>query len=64
MITLRSISMILGIGCLVVGVMAALSDGGTVAGFTALGRALVIAGAILIAGVIVSASILASNNKE
>ena len=64
MITLRSISMILGIGFLVVGVMAALSDGGTVPGFTALGRTLVIAGAILIAGVIVSASILAGSNKE
>lgn len=56
--------MIIGIGRLVIGVMAALSDGGTVAGFTALGRTLVIAGAILIAGVIVSASILASSNKE
>jgi hypothetical protein len=44
--------------------MAALSDGGAVAGFTALGCTLVIAGAILIAGVIVSASILTSSNKE
>jgi hypothetical protein len=62
--TLRSISMILGIGCLVVGFVAALSGGGTVAEGEALGRTLVIAGAIIIAGVVVGASIVASSDKR
>jgi hypothetical protein len=56
--------MILGIGCLVVGFVAALSGGGTVAEGEALGRTLVIAGAIIIAGVVVGASIVASSDKR
>jgi hypothetical protein len=61
--TLRSLSVGAGIGCLVVGMIAALSGGGTVEQVMSLGRTLIIAGAIIIAGVLVSSAILGSNDK-
>ncbi len=61
---LRSISAVLGVGCLVVGLIAALSGGGTVAQVTALGNTLILAGAILLAGVLVSAALAGGGRKE
>jgi hypothetical protein len=62
--SLRSLSIVTGVGCLIIGVAAALSGGGTVEQVIALGHTLVIAGAILIAGVLVSSAILGSSRKE
>ena len=56
-------SMILGIGCLVGGIMTVLHNG-TGTDLVPLGRTLVIAGAIIIAAVVVSASIVAGSNKR
>ncbi len=48
---------VLGFGCLVIGLIASLSGGGTLEQVMALGRALVIAGAIIISGVLISSAI-------
>jgi len=59
----RPLSAVLGIGCIAVGLLAAMSSGGTVAATTALGHTLVIAGAIIIAAVLISSAIVESNRK-
>ena len=59
----RPLSAVLGICCIVIGSLAAMSDGGTVAATTALGHTLVIAGAIIIAAVLISSAIVESNRK-
>jgi hypothetical protein len=61
---LRSVSPALGIGCLALGLMAALSGGGPVEQVVALGHALVIAGAIIVAGVLISSAIVGKSSKE
>lgn len=59
---LRYISAVLGIGCLVVGIMAvATVPGGQV---VLVGQPLIIAGAILIAGVLISSAIVSSRGKD
>ena len=57
----RPISAVLGINCIIVGSLAALNGGGTVAATAALGHTLVIAGAIIVAAVIISAAIVESS---
>ena len=61
---LRSISAVLGIGCLLIGLIAALSGGGPVAHVVALGNTLLTTGAIIIAGVLISSAIVERNKKE
>ena len=60
----RPISAVLGLSCIIIGSVAALSDGGSVAATVALGHMLIIAGAIIIAAVIISAAIVESNRRS
>ncbi len=57
---LRSVSATLGVGCLLIGLMAALSNG-TAENVAALGNTLLTVGAIIIAGVLISSSIVERN---
>ena len=59
----RPLSAVLGSGCILIGLLAAMSGGGTVAATTALGHTLIIAGAIIIAAVLISTAIVESNRK-
>jgi hypothetical protein len=59
---LRSVSIILGILFLAVGVLAALQNG-TPDNIVALGHALLIAGAIILAGVLISSAISENGRK-
>ena len=61
---LRSISAVLGVGCLIVGLLAALSGGGPVEHVVALGNSLLTTGAIIIAGVLISSAIVERNKKD
>jgi len=60
---LRAIAPTLGLACLVLGSLAAMSDGGTIAAITALGHSLILAGAILIAAAIIGAALTESSRK-
>lgn len=62
--TLRALGPALGVACLLIGSLAAMSDGGTVAATTALGHSLVMAGAIIIAAVIIGAALTEGGRKE
>jgi hypothetical protein len=55
--TLRNLSAGVGVGCLLVGLAAAMSGGGRADQVMALGHTLVLAGAILLAGVLISSAI-------
>ncbi len=59
-----SVSAVIGVVFLVVGVMAVMSGGGSIEQVMALGHTLGIAGAILIAGVVISVAIASSNYKR
>jgi hypothetical protein len=59
----RSLSAVLGISCLVIGLLAAMNSGGTVAAITALGHTLLMSGSIIIAGVLISSAIVESSRK-
>lgn len=61
---LRNWSAVLGIGCLVFGLMAVLSGGGRTDQIIALGHTLLLAGAILIAGVLISSAIAGDGGKR
>jgi hypothetical protein len=61
---LRSISAVLAVSCLVIGLIASLSGGGPVAHVVALGNTLLTTGAIIIAGVLISSAIVDRNKKE
>ena len=60
---LHSISAVLGVGCLIVGLLAALSGGGPVGHVVALGNSLLTTGAIIIAGVLISSAIVERNKN-
>lgn len=62
--TLRSLSTVSGVGCLVIGIVAVMSGGGTVEQVIALGHTLIITGAIIIAGVLISSAIVGSTKKD
>jgi drug/metabolite transporter (DMT)-like permease len=57
-------SAILGIACLVIGVVASLVHGGTLDETQTLGNVLVIAGAIIIGAVIISSAIRQNAEKD
>jgi hypothetical protein len=61
---LRSILAVLGAGCLLIGLIAAMSGGGPVGHVVALGNTLLTTGAIIIAGVLISSAIAERNKKE
>ena len=54
----RFLAAILAAGCLVIGVIASLTHGGTMDEVQALGHFLIVAAAIIIAGVLISSAIL------
>ena len=60
----RAIALTLGFACLVLGMVAAMSDGGTIAAITALGHSLILAGAIIIAAAIIAAALTGEQQKE
>jgi drug/metabolite transporter (DMT)-like permease len=59
----RSISAVLGIALLVVGLAAVLNGGGRIDQVAALGHTLITAGAIILAGALISSAIV-DNRKE
>ena len=61
---LRNISAVLGVVCLALGLLAAVSGGGAVEQVMALGHTLILAGAILIAGVLISSALVGSDGKN
>ena len=60
----RAIALTLGLACLVLGTVAAMSDGGTIAATRALGHSLILAGAIIIAAAIIAAALTGERQKE
>jgi hypothetical protein len=60
----RALAPALGVACLVIGSLAALSNGGTTAATTALGHSLITAGAIIIAAAIIGAALTGSGRKQ
>lgn len=61
---LRNLSAALGIGCLALGLLAAMSGGGRTDQVMALGHTLILAGAILVAGVLISSAIAGGGGKK
>lgn len=61
---LRNFSTVLGVGCLALGLIAALSGGGRLDQVIALGHTLILAGAILMAGVLISSAIAGGGSKK
>ena len=61
--TLRNMSAGVGVGCVVLGLAAALQGGGRADQVMALGHTLIIAGAVLIAGVLISAAIAGGSKR-
>ncbi len=62
--TVRVLLTTLGFGCLVVGLLAAFSGGGTEEQIRSLGTTLILAGAIIIGAIIISSAILERSNRN
>ena len=58
---LRSLTLVFGFICILIGVAAALS-GGTVEHVVRLGESLIVAGAIIVGAAVISAAIVSRNN--